>query len=312
MSKAMSHKQIERWLACILMSGLMINLHVLPAHQIAFADDPVQPACPLPVPIPPEMQQLIETQQAVYAAVFAGSFDPCGDSGLLLDDPLDGSSLPAFATGQNSADEAFEFEVLAWFEADYSGLSSEDQALITDWGTVAGLAIGELSTQLGAIRVAALAVSAEPPDHSAPRMNVLLPVDLFPDEAWEALQEYYTHRAYWNPCGQDLDQEAQNCLQSCRNQFVSALNNCKSTAEGCLGVCGWIGVLAVLTCIMGAVTGGSTFWPCVGFSGAASACVLNCLNTFAGCVSSAKDTFDNCVNDCFVLLAQRAGAEPAP
>jgi hypothetical protein len=312
-TRGFGRRSIERWLACLLMCGLIVNLHLIPGYRAALADDPLPevPPC-LVLPISPEMQQLIDLQEAVWSAVFAGSFDVCED-GLLLDEPLDDPNLPAFASGQNSDGEPFSLEVLDWFPADFSELPPEDQALLDDWGAIAGVAIGELSTGLGAIRVVGIAASVEPPDQSVPRMNVLLPVDTFGDDAWEALYDYwYAERIYWNPCGGDLDEEAEACLANCLAGFRAQVDNCWSTREGCLfPACTLVCTGAVVLCLIAG--GPSGYAACVVGAGACAACVAGCNNEYHGCLEGAAIARDTCAQGCCISLAYRqAEEEPAP
>ena len=106
MCEHICHRRLDRWLACILMSGLIVNLHLFPAYRIALADDlrPVEPLC-LPVPISPAMQQLIGIQQTIHERVFASTYNACEDVVLLLDE--EPTEAPAVLSGRNAQDEVF-------------------------------------------------------------------------------------------------------------------------------------------------------------------------------------------------------------
>ena len=312
MSGMSLRRRIERWLACLLMCGLVVNLHLIPGRGTARADDPVVPACDLPVPIPPEMQELIDLQEAVYAVLFGGSFDVCEDA-LLLDEPLDGSVLPTFVTGQNAGAEEFGFEVLDWFGADFSELPPEDQALLEEWGAIAGLAVGELSTQLGAIRVVAMAVSVEPPDQSAPRMNSLLPIDTFPANAWDALYEYwYDDVIYRDPCGGPLDEDALSCLLDCLDDYRDDVNDCRTQADLdvllCSAVCGG----ALEACVIGGITlNPAGILACLVGGVSCISCVKSAARGYRSCLNNARAARNTCENACCISLAFRqAQSEP--
>jgi hypothetical protein len=85
-------RRVERVLAGLLMCGLMVTFHLLPARQHALArelefgmsDQQVGRAkgwqdhkhwC-LPVPIPPELQRMIDTWGNIFRVLFAGGSVP--------------------------------------------------------------------------------------------------------------------------------------------------------------------------------------------------------------------------------------------
>jgi len=321
MSHRISLRSVERWLGCLLLCGLMIHLHTLPVERQALADDPpTSPPDCLPLPIPPEIQEFIDTTEEVYAAIFTSALELCTYPGLLLDEPLDGSLVPGVVSGHNSGDEPFDFELVDGFELDFSLGTPEEQALLDEWGTIAGMAAGQLFTQLGSVPVMAAAVSMEVPDHSAPRLNLLIPLCALTPGAWEALElyAYGDEIGLWNPCGQVLDEAAQGCLRRCREDFNAKAGECTFKFSVAAGVRGVSFVAVTVGCgialASAPATAGLTLpivGACIVLKGPVLACVIAAALIYDNCLDTAATLLDTCIEGCCAGLEERtAGNAP--
>jgi hypothetical protein len=312
-------RRVERVLAGVLMCGLMVTFHLLPARQHALArelesgmsDQQVGRAkgwqdhkhwC-LPVPIPPELQRMIDTWGDIYRVLFARGFGPCDDTNLLfLDEPLDGSVLPVLAAGRSGRHEGFGFEALIWFEPDFSELPPEEQRLLEEWGVIAGTVIGQIRTGSGAVAVLAHAVSFEPPDKSWPRMNLLVPLEILPQDVWEALHELYGGGVgYRHPCPEKLeDEQVNDCLDKCWENYREGVDDCVHNLHTALKICGSTHTLsALIACLVAAIKPmPATLLLCLYQGSRVLECYANAAIAYAACIDRQLEKRERCFAKC--------------
>lgn len=144
-----------------------------PVYQLAFADPPL---CPLPYPMPEELLQRMDMQQAIHEGVFNSSYDVCEDSALILDDEI--MEVPWAVSGLSAQDEAFTLNV-SFVEriTDWETIGGLTQAQIDDLhetNSAGSIIIGDLAGPAGTRRIAAFTFSIDL--DNLERASPLLPI----------------------------------------------------------------------------------------------------------------------------------------
>jgi len=313
MSRRFSHRQIERWLARILMSGLIINLHLLPAHPLALADDPQprEPWC-LPVPIPPEMQQLIDTQQAIHAGVFVNTYDVCYDVALILDEEI--TEAPSVVSGRNALDEAFTLDVSVvervddW--SDVGGLTQEQIHELNDVQGAGVLIVGDMAGPVGTQRIAAFTLSMN--FDNLGRVNLLLPIYAF---SYRVPGEMAILCGSGNP-------EFELCMGNALGDYNTCVAMAKNDLKTCVESNGLARALAggLLGCLVG--LRGVAAGPLIGLITAVAGClagaaaglltaIAQCVIEFDGEMTNCELQYTNAVDACCrEFWARQAQAQP--